>query len=163
MENKEIKAIVDKQYKLLIIVGFVASVHISLAICNEALKINPNFDVNLWGGALFLILIIAGAMLMDRFLEFQEVLTAKFKEDHVILKRGKKERIIPYHKIKKVVKYMIINRTYQDKGHYRVVIRCKGRNYVMYSGENADLKLDFEQTEVSKIYFEFKHRGIMCC
>ena len=163
MKNKEIKAIVDKQYKLLIIVGFVAAVHISLATCNEALKINPNFNVNFWATAVFLILIIAGAILMDRFLEFKEVLTATFKEDHIILKRGKRERIIPYSKIKKVVKYMIINRTYQDKGHYRVVIRCKGRNYVMYSGENADLKLDFEQTEVSKIYFEFKHRGIMCC
>lgn len=44
-----------------------------------------------------------------------------------------------------------------------MVIRCKGRDYVMYSGENFDLKLDFEQTEISKIYYEFKHRGIMCC
>lgn len=163
MENKEIKAIVDKQHKQLIIVGFVAAVHISLTICNEAHKINPNFNASFLGGAVFLVLIIAGAVLMDRFLDFQEVLTATFKEDHVILKRGKKERMIPYHKIKNVVKYMIINRTYQDKGYYRVVIRCKGRNYVMYSGENSDLKLDFEQTEVSKIYFEFKHRGIMCC
>lgn len=58
---------------------------------------------------------------------------------------------------------MIINRMYTDKGKYRVVIRCKGRNYVVYSGENSDLKLDFEQTEISKIYYEFKNRGIMCC
>ena len=163
MENKELKAIVDKQYKLLIIVGFVAIFHISLAANQEILKIYPDFNASFWLPAFTFILIMLGAILMDRFLEFKEVLTATFQEDHVILKRGKKERIIPYHKIKKVVKYMIINRTYQDKGHYRVVIRCKGRNYVMYSGENSDLKLDFEQTEISKIYHEFKHRGIMCC
>ena len=98
---KEYKAIVDKQYKLLIIVGFVAIFHISLAANQEILKIYPNFNASFWLPAFTFILIILGAVLMDRFLEFKEVLTATFQDDHVILKRGKKERIIPYHKIKK--------------------------------------------------------------
>ena len=100
---------------------------------------------------------------MDKFLKFEEVLTATFYDDYIVFNRGKRERIIPYQKIKKVVKYMIINRMYPDKGKYRMVISCRGRNYVVYSGENSDLKLDFEQTEISKIYYEFKDRGIMCC
>ncbi len=101
--------------------------------------------------------------LLDKFVDFKEVMTITFQEKQVILKRKNKERIIPYTNIKKVVKYMIIDRTYQDKGKYRVVIKCKGRNYVMHSGEDYDLKLDFEQPEVSKIYYEFKNRDIMCC
>ena len=108
---KEYKAIVDKQYTLLMIVGFVAIFHISIVVNQEILKIYPDFNASFWLPAFTFILIILGAVLMDRFLEFKEVLTATFQEDHMILRRGKNERIIPYHKIKKVVKYMIINRT----------------------------------------------------
>lgn len=163
METKEIKAIVEKTYRILIISSMCLILHMSVVVSNEAQNIYPNIDVSFWGPLVAFILLILFGWLMEKFVKFEEELSAIFYYDYVVLKRGKKKRMIPYNKIKKVVKYMIINRTYQDKGHYRVVIRCKGRNYVMYSGENSDLKLDFEQTEVSKIYFEFKHRGIMCC
>lgn len=160
---KEYKAIVEKTYRILIIAGFCAIFQISIAVSSEIQNIYPNFNVRFWMPVFALILIIFTGWLMDKYLKFEEVLTAVFYDDYVVLKRGKRERTIPYDKIKKVVKYMIINRMYTDKGKYRMVIRCKGRNYVMYSGENSDLKLDFEQTEISKIYYEFKHRGIMCC
>lgn len=160
---KEYKAIVEKTYTLLIIAGFCAIFQISIAVSSEIQNNFSNFDVSFWMPLLALILIIFMGWLMNKYLKFEEILTATFYDDYIVLKRGKRNRVIPYHKIKKVVKYMIINRMYTDKGKYRVVIRCKGRNYVMYSGENSDLKLDFEQIEISKIYYEFKHRGIMCC
>jgi len=160
---KEYKAIVEKTYRLFIIASMCLILHISVTVSNEIQTIYPNIDVGFWGPVLAFLLICFVIWLMDKFLKFEEVLTATFYDDHIVLKRGKKERIIPYHKIKKVVKYMIINRMYTDKGKYRVVIRCKGRNYVIYSGEDSQLKLDFEQTEISKIYYEFKNRGIMCC
>ena len=160
---KEFKALVEKTYTILIIAGFCVILQISIAVSSEIQNIYPNFDVRFWMPFMTLILIIFAGWLMDKFLKFEEILTATFYEDHIVLQRGKRNRVIPYHKIKKVVKYMIINRMYTDKGKYRVVIRCKGRNYVMYSGEDSQLKLDFEQTEISKIYYEFKNRGIMCC
>ena len=163
MENKELKAIVEKQYTLLIIIGFLTIFQISIAFAEKLQNFNPDINVGFWMSVFTIVLIAIFVTLINRFLESKEVLSATFYDEHVILKRGKRERRIPYNRIKKVVKYMIIDRTYQDKGHYRVVIRCKGRNYVMYSGEDAELKLDFELTEVSKIYYEFKHRGILCC
>ena len=160
---KEYRAIVEKTYRLLIIVGFCLIFQISIEISSEVQTVFENFDVGFWMPAIALVLILLAGWLMEKYLKFEELLTVTFFDDYVILKRGKRERIIPYHKIKKVVKYMIINRMYTDKGKYRMVIRCKGRNYVVYSGEDSNLKLDFEQTEISKIYYEFKNRGIMCC
>lgn len=157
------KAIVDKEYRLLVIIGLLTVFYISVAVASELQGIYPNLNVDFWMPFFALILLILFAALLEKFVDFKEVLTADFYEDKVILKRGKKVRCVPYRKIKKVVKYMIINRTYQDKGKYRVIIKCSGRNYVMYSGENSDLKLDFEATEISKVYFELKRRGIMCC
>ena len=160
---KEYKAIVEKTYRIFIIASICLILYMSLAVSDEVQTIYPNIDVGFWGPVVAIILILFVVWLMDKFFEFEEVLTAVFYDDYVVLKRRKCERTIPYHKIKEVVKYMIINRMYTDKGKYRMVIRCKGRNYVVYSGENSNLKLDFEQTEISKIYYEFKHRGIMCC
>ncbi len=163
MEQKEIKAIVDKEYRLLVIIGLLTVFYISVAVASELQRIYPNLNIDFWMPLLALVLLILFAALLEKFVDFKEVLTSDFHEDEVILRRGKKVRCIPYRKIKKVVKYMIINRTYQDKGKYRVIIKCSGKNYVMYSGENSDLKLDFESTEISKIYFELKRRGSMCC
>ena len=163
MKNKELKAIVEKQYTLLIIIGFLTIFQISIALAEKLQKFNLDINVGFWMSVFTIVLIAIFVTLINRFLESKEVLSATFYDEHVILKRGRIERRIPYNRIKKVVKYMIITQTYQKKWQYRIVIRCKGRNYVMYSGEDAELKLDFELTEVSKIYYEFKHRGIMCC
>lgn len=163
MENKELKAITENSHRFLVLIIYIVSVLISFLVCEIIKNIFPDFNIEFWSLVLAFIMFIFAIILIFHFLESKEVLSATFYDEHVILKRGKRERRIPYNRIKKVVKYMIIDRTYQDKGHYRVVIRCKGRNYVMYSGEDAELKLDYELTEISKIYYEFKHRGIMCC
>uniref|UniRef100_UPI0040577AEA hypothetical protein n=1 Tax=Agathobacter sp. TaxID=2021311 RepID=UPI0040577AEA len=163
MEHKEIKAIVDKKYKLSVIIGLLIIFYIAVAVSSELQCIYPNLNIDFWMPLLALLLIIVFGALLDKFVDFKEILTVDFYENEVVLKRGKCVRSIPYAKMKKVVKYMIINRTYQDKGKYRIIIKCSGRNYVMYSGEDSDLKLDFEATEISKVYFELKRRGIMCC
>ena len=35
--------------------------------------------------------------------------------------------------------------------------------YEEYSGEDSGKQLDFSQTGISKVYFEFQNRGIKCC
>ncbi|MBR5316855.1 MAG: hypothetical protein IKU39_03070 [Lachnospiraceae bacterium] len=163
MEQKEIKAIVDKEYKLLVISGLLAVFYISVAVASELQGIYPSLNVDFWMPLFALVLLILFAVVLDKFVDFKEELTVNFYDDEVILRRGKKVRCIPYKKMKMAEKSMIINRTYQDKGKYRVIIKCREKNCVMYSGEDSDLKLDFEATEISKVYFELKRRGIKCC
>ena len=162
-EMKEYKVIVEKENKLMVLTILLSIFCISAGVGSELQVLYPKMDANFWIPFLSLILLVLVAFLLDKFVDFKEVMTIIFQEEQVILRRKNKERIILYSDIKKVVKYMIINRIYHDKGKYRVVIKCKGRNYVIYSGEDSELKLDFEQTEVSNIYSEFKSRGIMCC
>ena len=164
--SKEIKGyevLVEKENKMLVLVALLTIFCVSAGIGAELQEVYPHLDVNFWIPFISLILLVILGFLLEKFVDFKEIITVTFQDKQVILKRKNKERIIPYTSIKKVVKIMVFNRTYQDKGKYRVVIKCKGRNYVMYSGEDYDLKLDFEQTEISNIYYEFKNRGVMCC
>lgn len=162
-EIKEYKVLVEKENKVLVLVALLTIFCISAGIGAELQEVYPHLNVNFWMPCLSLILLVILGYLLDRFVDFKEIMTVIFQEEQVVLRRKNKERSIPYSSIKKVVKIMVFNRTYQDKGKYRVVIKCKGCNYVMYSGEDYDLKLDFEQTEISSIYYEFKNRDIMCC
>ena len=164
--SKEIKGyevLVEKENKMLVLVALLTIFCVSAGIGAELQEVYPHLDVNFWIPFISLILLVILGFLLEKFVDFKEIITVTFQDKQVILKRKNKERIISYTSIKKVVKIMVFNRTYQDKGKYRVVIKCKGRNYVMYSGEDYDLKLDFEQTEISNIYYEFKNRGVMCC
>ena len=162
-ETKEYKVLVEKENKVLVLVALLSVFCVSAGIGAELQEVYPHLDVNFWIPFISLILLVILGFLLDKFVDFKESITVIFQEKQVILKRKNKEKIIPYTSIKKVVKIMVFNRTYQEKGKYRVAIKCKGRNYVMYSGEDYDLKLDFEQTEICNIYYEFKNRGIMCC
>ena len=162
-DTKEYKVLVEKENKLLVLVALLTIFCVSAGVGAELQEAYPHLDVNFWIPCISLILLVILGFLLDKFVDFKETITVIFQEGQVVLKRKNKERIINYSDIKKVVKTMLFNRTYQDKGKYRVVIKCKGRNYVMYSGEDYDLKLDFKQTEVSKVYYELKNRGIMCC
>lgn len=98
---KEYKAIVEKTYTILIIAGFCAIFQISIAVSSEIQNNFPNFDVSFWMPLLALILIIFIGWLMNKYLKFEEILSATFYEDHIVLQRGKRNRVIPYHKIKK--------------------------------------------------------------
>lgn len=162
-EIKEYKVLVENENKVLVLVAMLSIFCVSTGIGAELQEAYPHLDVNFWIPCIALVLLVILGFLLDKFIDFKEIMAVIFQEEQVILKRKNKERIIPYARIKKVVKIMVFNRTYQDKGKYRVVIKCKDRNYVMYSGEDYDLKLDFEQTGVSKVYYELKNRGIICC
>ena len=94
-----------------------------------------------------------------------QLLETTFSQDYVLLKRGKKATKIYYCDIREVEKIMVMrSQTYQEKGYYRVRIKMKGKNYVMYStSDEYEHHLDFEETELSQLYFEFENRGIKCC
>ena len=94
-----------------------------------------------------------------------QVLQADYYHDRVVLQKEKSSRTIFYEDISEVSKIMILNsKTYTDKGHYKVKIKNKGKTYVIYSTEDEYKKhLDFEQTELSTLYFEFKGRAVKCC
>ena len=162
-KSKEYKILVERENKMLVLTALLTIFCVSAGIGAELQEAYPHLNVNFWIPCIALVLLVILGFLLDKFIDFKEIMDVIFQEEQVILKRKNKERIIPYARIKKVVKIMVFNRTYQDKGKYLVVIKCKGRNYAMYSGEDYDLKLDFEQTEVSKVYYELKNRGIICC
>ena len=90
-------------------------------------------------------------------------LDVEFTEEEVLFQKGKVKRKIAYSQIREVEKIMIINRYHSEKGYYRVKVKTKGMSYAMYSGEESTKALDFSETDVSKVYYEFKRRGIKCC
>lgn len=94
-----------------------------------------------------------------------QVLQADYYHDRVVLRKEKSSRTIFYEDISEVSKIMILtSKTYTDKGHYKMKIKNKGKWYVICSTEDEYKKhLDFEQTELSTLYFEFKARGVKCC
>ena len=94
-----------------------------------------------------------------------QTLKVTFTQEFVVLEKGQSRRKIYYDEILAVEKNMVISsKEHSEKGYYRVKIKCRGRNYVIYSTqEEYNQHLDFEDTELSKVYFEFKARGIKCC
>ena len=119
-------------------------------------------------GALMLIILIIACCLLHKvepcFPNIQ-VLQVDYYYDRVVLRKEKSSRTIFYEDISEVSKVMVLNsRTYTDKGYYKMKIKNKGKSYVIYSTEDEYKKhLDFEQTELSNLYFEFKVRGVKCC
>lgn len=165
MEDREYKAIVEKNdivFPILISMLFMYYVGESLAT-DLQLEFFPNMDVQFWSMIIMLIELVMLLSFLNRFGSFTEEVIAIFKENEVVFIRNKKERVIPYAKIKNVVKIMVMSQYRTENGYYKVSVRVKGKNYVLFSGEDADKHLDFEQTEISKIYYEFKNRGILCC
>lgn len=92
-----------------------------------------------------------------------ENLEVIFQNEKVIFRKGTQEKEIFYADIKEVEKIMVINRYHGEKGYYRVKIKMKKRSYALYSGEDSGKQLDFSQTGISKVYFEFQNRGIKSC
>ena len=99
------------------------------------------------------------------YLPDTQVLKATFAQQFVMFEKGRSRRKICYDEILAIEKIMVISsKEHPEKGYYRVKIKCKGRNYVIYSTQDEyNRHLDFEDTELSKVYFEFETRGIKCC
>lgn len=161
MENKEIKSIIEKSNSHVIIFIIIAIAFGMNFVCialEEYMGLNSNF----YGPLLTLLILVLFIWILDKRGKATEILTATFEKDKVIFQTTKSKREIPYNKIKTVQMKMIINRYQMNKGYYKLTVKVKGRNYIMFSGEDADKKLDFVQTEINNIYKEFKRRGVKC-
>lgn len=101
----------------------------------------------------------------QRHLPDTQTLEVMLTPEFVVLAKGQSKRKIYYSEILAVEKNMVISsKEHPEKGYYRVKIKCKGRNYMIYSTQDEyNRHLDFEDTELSKVYFEFETRGIKCC
>lgn len=99
----------------------------------------------------------------EKYFLMVEELRVTFRENTVEFKRAKTERTIRYSDITEVEKIMVISHYHSEKGYYRIKVKNKGRTYTIYSGEDQSKQLDFEEIDLSKIYDEFKSRGVKCC
>ncbi len=128
--------------------------------------IESAFGIVVRGEMVLLVLLVLLCVLMTKWEQYFPTtieLEVEFKKDAVLFQKGRKERKITYADIREVEKMMIINRYHSEKGYYRVKVKTRGRSYAMYSGEESSKELDFDETDVSRIYYEFKRRGIKCC
>lgn len=81
----------------------------------------------------------------------------------VFFRKRRKHRIA-YKDIKEVEKVMIINRIYDEKGHYRLRIKTGHRSYRFYNpAEEFEKHPDFEETGLAQLYYEFRRHGVKCC
>lgn len=161
MENKEIKAIIEKESAhviIIVILMIVFGVNFLCVALEEYVGLNSNF----YGPLLTLLVLVFFAQILNKKGKQTEVLSARFEKDKVVFQTSKKKYEIAYENIKTVQMKMIINRYQIKKGYYKITIKVKGRNYTIFSGEDAEKQLDFVQTEISNIYKEFKRRGIKC-
>jgi len=128
--------------------------------------IETTFGVIVRGELVLLVLLVLLCLIMTKWGAYFPTtieLEVEFKKDAVVFRKGWRERKIVYTDIREVEKMMIINRYHIEKGYYRVKVKTKGGSYAMYSGEESSKELDFGETDVSKVYYEFLKRGIKCC
>lgn len=116
-----------------------------------------------------LILSIAAALLveyvLDRKYEVTQQLLVTFEEDRCVLRKGRREWSVPYQEMKEVVKVMVINRFFDEKGAYRVTINRKGRGAITFWTTDQEYQehRDFEDTQLYELYSGLRSRGVKCC
>ena len=112
-----------------------------------------------------LVAVCATIVILDKVFHFEYSynMIANFFDDRVELIRGRRRDVIAYADIKEVSKKMIIDRSHEEQGYYNVRIKTKNRVYSFFSGENYELHLKFEKTDLCKLYLEFDDNGVKCC
>lgn len=105
------------------------------------------------------------AYITDRMFGVTQQLLVTFEEDHCVLQKGRREWILPYQEISEVVKIMVINRFFYEKGAYRVTIRRKGHRSISFWTTDQEYQehRDFEDTQLYELYLEMKNHGVKCC
>lgn len=85
--------------------------------------------------------------------------------DGISITIGDKQYIRKMNEIVEISKVMVINRMYNEKGKYKVKIKCHGKcDIILESTEQEyDRHLDFENTGLFIMYNECKKMGIKCC
>ncbi len=163
--RKIFKVKVDKTNKFLLFVIGISIILLSLVV-GVTLSIVLGLN-ELLSEILMECLLVAFSILILVFfpnLFCENEVEAEFNQDHVIFMKDNSEKTIYYNDIAEVQKTMILNRMHEEKGYYRMRVKHKGGCYVLYSTEKEyDERLDFEQVELSDLYFELKRRGVKCC
>lgn len=163
MENIGYKIKVERFNRLEI---FLLICSISWLAYGISYGVEENWGIIVRGEAILLALLVLVCVIMIKLESYFPLvieLDVEFGTEEVTFQRGKIKRKLVYKKICEVEKMMIINRYHSEKGYYRVKVKTKGRPYVIYSGEESTKALDFDETDVSKVYYEFKRRGVKCC
>lgn len=116
-----------------------------------------------------LILSIVAALLvgcvLDRKYGVTQQLLVTFEENRCVLRKGRREWRVPYQEIKEVVKVMVINRSFDEKGAYQVTIKRKGRGAITFWTTDQEYQehRDFEDTQLYELYLGLKSHGVKCC
>ena len=165
IENKKFTINVEKTNKLILgiifLFAFIGAYGVSVVVQKMFAMSDVPEDIIL---PVWMLLCCFAISKLDKNVPHIQKIEVNFREDSVLISKGTKEYVIQYKDIVEVQKIMVINHYNLDNGNYRVKIKCKGRNQMFYSTrEEYEKHLDFEQTEISKMYFEFKARGIKCC
>lgn len=94
-----------------------------------------------------------------------QILQAELLDDCLILTQERHCWNIPLTEIREVMMVMRFDRIYVEKGKYKVVIKRKKHRSLtfMTTDKEYDLHSDFEDTELSKLYYALRAKGIYCC
>ena len=76
-----------------------------------------------------------------------------------------REYAVKYDEIAEVDKMMVIDRIHDEKGCYRMKIKCHGRSSLEFetTAQEYEKHLYFEDTELFVFYDACKRAGIKCC
>lgn len=160
MEEKVYNVLVEKMNRIQIFSFFLMLILISYGISEYFFHLG----IEISESAILFLLIVILCFLENKYGYFSpEDMNVVFQKEQVVFQRGNKKKEICYEDINEVEKIMVINRYHGEKGYYRIKIKMKKGSYAIYSGEDSGKQLDFSQTGISKVYFEFQSRGIKCC
>ena len=92
-------------------------------------------------------------------------LEVSFLSDAVKILINSREYTVKYDEIAEVDKMMVIDRIHDEKGCYRMKIKCHGRSSLEFetTAQEYEKHLDFEDTELFVFYDACKRAGIKCC
>ena len=92
-------------------------------------------------------------------------LEVSFLSDAIKILINGREYAVKYDEIAEVDKMMVIDRIHDEKGCYRMKIKCHGRSSLEFetTAQEYEKHLDFEDTELFVFYDACKRAGIKCC
>lgn len=92
-------------------------------------------------------------------------LEVSFFNDTVKILANGREYIVKYDEIIEIDKMMVIDRIHDEKGCYRMKIKCRGRGNLEFETTTQEYEkhLDFEGTELFIFYDACRRAGIKCC
>lgn len=111
------------------------------------------------------LIVVVFCMLRSRKRSLDAEMIANLLDDTMKIQVGNKCWTIPYADIKEISKRMIIDRGYQEKGHYRVKVKRHHHLSLVFetTEDEYEKRMDFEETELYQFYDACRTRGVKCC